>query len=396
LVQISEPPWLRSVRRPGAIVFALMFVLESLARATLLTVIPLQAYALLGHAREVSLLYVLVGIAGISSSFTIPLLIRRFRRRRVYVLGVLLLIATAALLATRTLSGQALAMLCRAVAAASLNITLSLYVMDYIRKRDLVRSEPLRMGFSAVAWSVGPLLGVTLYEKVGHGSAELASALFSFLLLLYFAYLRLTENPAVAAATRPVADPRANIRRFLAQPRLRLAWYLAFVRSVYWSMFFTYPPVYLVQKGIGGTAAGLLASAGNALLLLAPLAGRLAGRTGLRRPIIAAMAATGLTCLVAALGYDLPVVVAASLLGGAVGAVTLDALANIPFLRAVHPYERPQMTTVYRTYIDLADLLPAMLYSLLLVYFDLHAVFATTGLIMLSGAVVARWLPRRM
>lgn len=395
-MQISDSPWLRSVSRPGAIVFALMFVLESLARATLLTVIPLQAYALLGEAREVSLLYVLVGVAGLASSFTIPLLIRRFRRRWVYVLGVLLLIATAALLATRTLPGQAVAMLCRAVGAAALNITLSLYVMDYIRKRDLVRSEPLRMGFSAVAWSVGPLLGVTLYERIGHGSAELVSACFSVLLLLYFAYLRLTENPAVAAATRPVADPRANIRRFVAQPRLRLAWTIAFVRSVYWSMFFTYPPVYFVQQGIGGTAAGLLASGGNVLLLMAPLIGRLAGRTGLRRPIMAAMIGSGLMCLLAAIGYHLPVLVALCLLGGAVGAVTLDALGSVPFLRSVHPYERPQMTTVYRTYIDLADLLPAILYSALLVFFDLHAVFITTGLVMLSGALVARWLPRRM
>lgn len=395
-MQISDSPWLRSVSRPGAIVFALLFVLESLARATLLTIVPLQAYALLGQAREVSLLYVLVGITGLASSFTIPLLIRRFRRRWVYAMGAVLLIATAALLATRTLPGQALAMLCRAVAAAALNITLSLYVMDYIRKRDLVRSEPLRMGFSGVAWAIGPLLGVTLYEKVGHGSAELVSALFSTLLLLYFGYLRLTENPAVAAATRPVADPRANIRRFLSQPRLRLAWYLAFVRSVYWSMFFTYPPVYFVQQGIGGTAAGLLASAGNALLLLAPLAGRLAGRTGLRRPIMCAMTGAGAMCLVAAIGYHLPWLVAASLLCGAMGAVTLDALANIPFLRSVHPYERPQMTTVFRTYIDLSDLLPAMLYSVLLIVFDLRAVFVTTALIMLSGAMLARFLPRRM
>jgi MFS family permease len=396
LVQISDSPWLRSVSRPGAIVFALLFVLESLARATLLTVIPLQAYALLGEAREVSLLYVLVGITGLASSFTIPLLIRRFRRRWVYAMGAALLIATAALLATRTLPGQALAMLCRAVAAAALNITLSLYVMDYIRKRDLVRSEPLRMGFSGVAWAIGPLLGVTLYEKVGHGGAELASACFSSLLLLYFPYLGLTDNRGGAAATRPVADPRANIRRFLSQPRLRLAWYLAFARSVYWSMFFTYPPVYFVQQGIGGTAAGALASAGNALLLLAPLVGRVAGRTGLRRPIMAAMVGAGTMCVVAAVGYHLPWLVAASLLCGAVGAVTLDALANIPFLRSVHPYERPQMTTVFRTYIDLSDLLPAMLYSVLLIVFDLRAVFVTTALIMLSGALMARFLPRRM
>ena len=170
VIQDSAPLWLRSVSRPGAIVFALMFTLESLTRAVLLTIIPLQAYAILGRAQDVSLLYIAVGLTGVAGSFTIPLLIRRFRRRWVYAGGACLLIATAALLTTGTLAGQALAMLCRAFGAAALNITLSLYVMDYIRKRDLVRSEPLRLMFSAIAWAVGPLLGVTLQRRFGHGA----------------------------------------------------------------------------------------------------------------------------------------------------------------------------------------------------------------------------------
>lgn len=80
----------------------------------------------------------------------------------------------------------------------------------------------------------------------------------------------------------------------------------------------------------------------------------------------------------------------------ACGAVTLDALGGIPFMRFVHPYERPQMTSVYRTYIDMSDLLSAALFSLLLSHFDLRAVFIASGLFALGAALVARQLPRRM
>lgn len=80
----TGPLWLRAVSRPGAVVFAIMFTLESFARALIATLIPLQAYALLKEARDVSLLYTVVGIAGLASSFAIPFLIRRFRRRWVY------------------------------------------------------------------------------------------------------------------------------------------------------------------------------------------------------------------------------------------------------------------------------------------------------------------------
>ena len=84
------------------------------------------------------------------------------------------------------------------------------------------------------------------------------------------------------------------------------------------------------------------------------------------------------------------------LLGGALNVMMLDGLGNIPFLRAVRPFERPQMATVFRTYIDLSDLLPAALYSVLLSFFDIRAVFFAAGLWMLIAAGISRHLPRSM
>ncbi len=395
-MHVNHPIWLRAVSQPGALVFAIMFTLESLARATLATVIPLQAYVLLQDARDVSALYFAVGITGLAGSFTIPLLIRRFRRRWVYSMGVVLLIAAALLLATGTLAGQVSGMLVRAFAVASTNIALSLYVMDYIRKRDLVHSEPLKLLYSAAAWTIGPTLGVYLYRELGRGAAELVSAASAIALLGYFWYLRLKENPAVAAATRPPPSPIRSIGRFLAQPRLRLAWVIPFGRSAWWSMFFIYPPLYMIQSGMGEMAGALLVSAGNALLVMTPLVGRAAGRVGLRRLIVAAFVAAGCLTLAAAAVFAAPLAVALCLLGGAVAASALDALGNIPFLRSVRAFERPQMTTVFRTYIDFSELLPAGLFAVLLSFFDLRAVFIASGLAMLVVAHYARYLPRRM
>ena len=51
-------------------------------------------------------------------------------------------------------------------------------------------------------------------------------------------------------------------------------------------------------------------------------------------------------------------------------------------MRAVRSYERPQMTAVYRTYLDLSDLLPPLVYSIVLAFFGLGAVFATLGAVL--------------
>ncbi|MBX6324023.1 MAG: MFS transporter [Rhodospirillaceae bacterium] len=390
--------WHRGVGKPTALTFAIMFTLESMARASLATVIPLQAYALLGRARDVSILNFVVGIAGLTASFSIPLLIRRFRRRWMYTAGALALIAAAALLATATLPGQVSGMLVRAYGVAALNITVQLYVMDNIRKRDFVKSEPLKMMLGAFAWTACPWLGVWLYQNGGPGAAELFSAGAAVAALSFFWVLRMQDNPAVRPATRPAPSPLANIARFLAQPRLRLAWIIPFGRSSWWSMFFVYPPLYMVTHGRGELAGALLVSAGNALLLLTPFAGRLAARVGLRRPVIAAFLLLGSATLAAAAAFNAPGAVAAFLLFGAVGAVTLDALGNIPFMRTVHPYERPEMTTVFRTYIDLSDLLPSGVFAALLSLpgADIRVVFIASGLWMLVSALFATRLPRRM
>ena len=111
-----------------------------MARATLSTVIPLQAYAVLGSERNVSLLFFAVGWVGIIATLFIPVLVRRFRPRWVYTMAVLLLIVAPALFALSNLAGLVAGMFLRTYGAACLLNLLNLYIMAYIRKRDLSRS----------------------------------------------------------------------------------------------------------------------------------------------------------------------------------------------------------------------------------------------------------------
>jgi hypothetical protein len=138
-MHVRHPVWLSAVMRPGSAAFALLFALESIARATLATTIPLQAYALLESGRAVSVAFMAVGAAGLAGSFAIPLLIRQIRRRWVYSLGALCLIGAAILLSLGGRSTLLGGMVVRVFGVACLNITLSLYIMDYIQRADLVR-----------------------------------------------------------------------------------------------------------------------------------------------------------------------------------------------------------------------------------------------------------------
>jgi MFS family permease len=387
---------LKDIVTPGATAFAVMFALESMARASLATVIPLQAYVLFGAARDVSLAFLAVAFTGLAGSFAIPLLIRRVGRRWVYPLGGACLVLAPLLFVTETIGGQLAGMLVRVFGTACLNITLNLYIMDYIHRRDLVRSEPRKFLFAAAAWTIGPSLGVLLFYRVGAWAANGFSAFCALLVLANFWRMRLQDNAAVAKATRAQPNPLASIGRFVAQPRLRLAWAIAFGRTCWWGAFMVYGPLLMVRADEDPMLGGLMVSAGSAMLFLTPAWGRIGARLGLRRTIVGAFCVAGAATFAAGLAGWISLLAAALLMVGALGGTCLDAVGNIPFLRAAHPYERPQMATVFRTYMDLADLITSGVMAAVLSFFELPVVFIVSGLAAFGLAALARHLPRSM
>ncbi len=380
-----------AARPPGPWTFAGIYTLESAVRAITATVIPIQAYLLLGEPRLVSLVYLAVSFASLIGGFLIPFAIARFGRGRVYGFGASILMVFPLLLATGTLEGQIAGMAGRALASVCTVITFQLYVMDYIAKKDLVRSEPLRFQMGALIWAFGPALGVFLYERFGALESMVLPAFFGGLVLLNFLRLGLEER---TKARRP-GSPLANIRRFIAQPRLRLAWTIALARTVWWGMCMVYVPLYLVRAGEPPITGAIASSLAVGLLFFTPVWGRIAMRFGLRRSLIICFVLLALSTLAAA-AVDNPYLAAGLIVLGGLPAGGLDGIGGIPFLRAVHSYERPQMAGIYRTYIEVGDLLSSAVYAVLLSFFDIPAVFVAAALGCLAAAVLCRHLPRTM
>ncbi len=392
------PIWLPTAPKPTAAAFTLLFVIESLARASVATVIALQAYDLLQSSQKVSQVYTVVAIGSLIGTLLIPLLIQRTARRFIYSFGGLALILAALALASYTLEGQVAGMFLRVFGAACLNVTTSLYILDHIRKHDYVRVEPMRMTFATFSWTIGPSLGVWLYTTYGVWAPHAFTAVCSMILLAVFWYLRLSDNTAIRAGKVKPATPLASIARFARQPRLRLAWLIAFGRSCFWVVFFVYAPILMVQSGLGKQAGGFLVSAGNAMLITAILFGKYAQRVGVRQVIAMAFFAMAACTFGAGLaGADHPYVTAGLLLAASLAATAIDGVGSIPFLRAVHSHERAEMTGVYRTYLDLSELLPTALFSVLLLFAPLSAVFLALGVwSAICGAIAWRYLPKRL
>ena len=395
---VRHPVWISTAPGQAAWAFALLFFVESLARASVATVLPLHAYVLFGDKETVSLVYTCVAFVALCMSFTIPYMIRLLSRRWSYTVGAFSIAMCGALLMLDSAFGQVGAMFARTFGAATLNITLNLYIMDYIRKQDLVRSEPLRYAVSTLAWMAAPLGGVWLFQNYGIWAAGFVPVGFSAMLLILFWYLRMSEKGPIRAGKTMPSNPFASLGRFWEQPRLRLAWIIAFSRSTFWVTFFVYVPILMVEGHAGPLAGGIAIAAGNAMLLNNLLVTGLVRRLSLRFMITLSFWGAGVLVIgVGMAGTQHAIIAGVLIVAASFFAAMLDGLGPIPFLRAVHAHERPQMTTIYRTYLDASELLPPFAYVFAFMAFGFSGAFWVLATVLFATGLVSWiYLPRRM
>jgi hypothetical protein len=177
-----------------------------------------------------------------------------------------------------------------------------------------------------------------------------------------------------------------------------LAWAIAFGRSCFWATFFIYGPLLFVRAGESKQFAGLVISLSQLMLFSSIAFGSLAQRVGVRVVITSSLALTGaFSFIVVLVGAASPYLTAGLLLAGALFCTGLDAVGSIPFLRAVRSYERREMTAVYRTFIELSELLPGVVYAVALSFFDVPIVFSLLGaLLFVIAGISWQFLPSKM
>lgn len=393
--RIHLPVAFGTIEKTQARAFVAMFTCDAVARSILISLVPLQAYALLGTAQRVSVLYFLVAFVGLVGSLIVPAALHYTQRRWMLAAGSIAQIISAALFAAGTQSALIAGLCIQVLGAAILEITMNLYLLDHIPRRRLNQFEPVRLLFAGSAFAAGPWLGVYLHRSVAENSSFMVSVVACVVLLAVFWSLRMPGNH-IATASAKAASPFRFIARFAVQPRLMLAWMLAFGRSGWWVTYYIYAPIYAAQVGYGPEIGGALVSLGMAPMLLVRLWGRLGDRIGVRNLLTIGYGLMGLASLAAGVSASAPPVVMALICLAAWAATVVDGAGNVPFLRAVRPFEREAMTSVFMTFRHVSSLLIPGVFAVVLWFFPLAYVFVGAGLMGLAMAGFSRYIPARL
>ena len=385
------PEWLRHAPTPGVRGFAVLSGCEAVARGVLISVMPIAVYTALGDARTVSEVYFLVGLLSLATGLLVPWLTRFVPRRYVYAAGCLSFIAGAMSAASGgtvpVIAGLALITL----ATVTVFVCTNAYVLDYIARTNLGQCETSRLFYAAFGWTLGPALGVSLHG-IGAPAPFAIAARAIAVMLGVFLRLRLGNGRLIMRAARPSPNPLGFISRFAAQPRLVAGWIFAVIRSCGWWVYVVYLPIFAIESGLGAQLGGWLLSLSNGMLFLAPTMLRWMQRNSVRRTVRTGFMASGLCfCAATALAGTPPIALAALVLASAF-LILLDVSAGLPFLLAVKPSERTEMSAIYASYRDVSGILTPGAAWLVLLVAPVAGLFAAAG----TGLLGCWWLARRL
>lgn len=381
------PLWLRETAAPGIRGFAVLAGIEAVVRGILVTVMPLSMYRAFPDSAQVSEIYFVIGVLSLASGLMVPALTRILPRRWMFTLGALLFIIGNTL---AILDGWlvALGLLCNTIATVTVFICLNAYLLDYIAKFELVRAESLRMFYSALAWTIGPVAGVWIME-IWHPAPFLVSLVAAALLLTVFWVMRLGNGKVITAARGPTLNPLAFLGRFFTQPRLIAGWLFAVLKSCGWWVYVVYLPIFAVEAGLGDKVAGAMLSGSNALLFTTPFMLRWMQRRAVRAAVRLGFLAGSICFIIATLVSPLPWLALVFLFVGSVFLILLDVSAGLPFLLAVKPMQRTEMSAVYSSFRDVSGIITPGVAWLVLLVAPLAGTFAAAGMLLLGGWAMA-------
>jgi ACDE family multidrug resistance protein len=195
---------------------------------------------------------------------------------------------------------------------------------------------------------------------------------------------------------KPTINPFAYLSRFFKQKRLVAGWIFAVTRSCGWWVYVVYLPIYALENGLGSSIGGILLSVTNSALFITPLMLFLLRRMGVKMAVRSGFLLAGSLFVLAGVLGDWPLITIGLLFAGSFALIFLDICAGLPFLMAVKPSDRDEMSAVYSSFRDVSAIITPGASAVVLLMAPLATVFTFGGSLLLLSWGIAGKLNRRL
>lgn len=346
-------------------------------------------------ASTVSEIYFFVGVLSFFWGLLVPWFTRAVPRRLMYTAGAIFFFQGTLMAIAGGKVLMAYALLSTTIGVVTLFVCYNAYVLDYVAKVELGRSETLRMFYSALGWFAGPICGVWLMDWWAPAPFIIAGIAINLLLVLFW-IMRLGNGKLISSAKMTTPNPLALFPQFFNQPRLIAGWSFAVLRSCGWWVYVVYLPIFAIENGLGEQTGGIALSLTNGLLFTTPLMLKWMQKHSVRHAVRVGFFISGAMFILAALTSFFPWSTVLWLFIGSVFMILLDVCGGLPFLMAVKPSQRTEMSAIYSGYRDVSGIITPGAAWLVLLVAPLSGIFATACVGLFAAWAIAGNLHPRL
>ncbi|GEM_PF-1325338 len=264
--------------------------------------------------------------------------------------------------------------------------TATLLIRDSVKKAGIGAMEGLYFMFMNTAWLIGPVIGGPFAENFGYNWTFVFASVFS---LIAFVILMVRNPYELPMQLNEHDHTFQNIKEYFKQKTLVLLYLMSFGLAFFWSLVYTYLPLFLKEQGFSSSLIGYaIALFVVPLIMLEPTVGRFADRFGSKIFLVFGFIVTGVFLGLSFFHFS-PVFVVGILLAGCFGAACVEPVREACLFKGIKHADTTRFYTVYSTAFELGSLVAPLFFSSILLSSSFQWTFFSGAVILLACAVCA-------
>ncbi len=359
-------------------------VLFSLGYAVAIVGIPLYFIQLGLTDAQVGIFIGLISLLIAVLSLFLPPLLEKFNQRKLLILSAFSAGLGFILFCFTGEVGLSLIFLACAQISFHVNGTaFNVLFKDSTRSvQEFTKDTGFMGSFTNLGWFIGPLLGGLTLSVAGFKGVFILSGC---LVMLGGLYVWLFPFKTVVKERMQLDTKiKANLRFYLANPQLRIAYLQKMGIDVWWAFIWTFVPIFMLRGGYDAAAIGLfIALTQLPLFLFEFKTVNFVAKYGFKRIFIVSYVSLALISILSFFAFSSYLFLALGLiLLGSLALSFLEPISNLFFFSKVSLLEEEKAYPIYATSAPIGSMAAKILPGLVLVIFYDKAVFILIGLIM--------------
>ena len=270
----------------------------------------------------------------------------------------------------------------RAFFIASMFITFGLFVREYSTRKSIGKSEGIYYTVANIGFLIGPLVGGLLAAAYSFNLIFNIVAVVQLLIVILLFTYPLKEKPTNN-------KHEFKIIEYFKNKQLILLYLIGIGLMSWWSLIYTYLPLFADEKGFSTGLIGVaLAAVAIPLILFEVPIGRFADTTGFKRYFIIGFLILGVITLLTY--FTNPLYTIITIIVASCGAAFIEPLRDAYFFEEVRTKEKQdKLFPIFRSSDDMGALIAPALFSTILIAFNFRGLFIFAGFFMILFALIS-------